>query len=233
MTDSDLPEWLSKISVSPSVPVLSLLEKARPFLSKGETNLLQLKDTFPLTDEEYGVMMQSETLGGLLKYALNQGLSLEKIVKHLDWKSFEELTSVILEEAGWNTITNFRFIPPRQKNKRLELDVIAENTESRQILVIDCKRYKTPSQSPIRAAVEKQKERVRLLLNVIHEIHGTLPLQFPHWENFTLYPLILTWRDHGIRFYKDTPIVNISNFNNFLNSFNEYRELSFKIKQQF
>ncbi len=233
MTDPDFPEWLSTADIIPKNPVLTLLSKSRPLLAKGETDLLQLKESTPLTNGEMKVLDQTGTLRGLLNYALGQGISLEKIVQQLDWKSFEELVSTILEMVGWNTATNFRFIPPYQKTIRLELDVIAEDPQSRQVLVIDCKRYKTPSQAPIRKAVQKQKDRTYFLLNVISEIHGAIPLQFPHWDAFDLYPIILTWKNHGIRFHEGIPIVHISSFNDFLNSFDEYREMIFKIAQRF
>lgn len=233
MKDSDLPDWLSGIESTPKNPIITLLIKFNDVLNSGETDVSVLKKMTNLKAEELMILDQTKSLQGLIEHAISRGISLEQIVKHLDWKSFEVLTSAILAASGWQSITNFRFISPLQKTSRLEFDVIAEDTKTNAVLLIDCKRYKTPSQAPIRNAVKKQKDRTYMLLNMIHEVHGSIPLKFPSWERFSLYPLILTWRNHGLQFHDKVPIVNISSFLDFLNSFEVYREMSFNIIQKF
>ncbi len=228
MTDPTIPDWLRGIENTPiSSPLLIALNKLNEIDLRTD-DFDKFLDLLPsaIRKELEGI----DTIQKFIEFILTEGISLKQIVNHLNWKHFEELTAAVFSFSGYDTICNFYFVP-LSDNKRLEFDVICESKESRDVFLVDCKRYKTPSQAPIRKAADMQKERALQFLHAISMIHSDTRLSFPKWDRYVLIPIIVTWRDHSIKFHDNVPIVSIANLIDFIVNFPEYRDFCYKIVQ--
>ncbi|MCK4243837.1 hypothetical protein KAX03_03125 [Candidatus Bathyarchaeota archaeon] len=142
--------------------------------------------------------------------ALQKGADVEHVCKFLDWKEFEEVALIALEDNGFSTIKHFRFKP---YNKRFEIDILG--LKEPVILSVDCKHWKKSWQ---RAAtikmVKKQTERTRELAKTLNNLLGKIGIK--HWQKARLLPVVVTLSDSPIRFYEKIPVVAIHRFQNFL-----------------
>ncbi len=89
-------------------------------------------------------------------FAINLGADLEDVSEYLNWKDFESLTGIILEEKDFEVTKNLILTKPR-----MEIDVIGKKMDI--ALLIDCKHWKNMSKSVLDEIVRKQIERVKLL----------------------------------------------------------------------
>ena len=130
-------------------------------------------------------------------FAINLGADLEDVSEYLDWKDFESLTGVILEEKDFEVTKNLILTKPR-----MEIDVIGKKMDI--ALLIDCKHWKNMSKSALDEIVKKQIERVK---------------HFVSTENMSALPVIVTLHQESIQFVGNVPIVPIMKLSSFLDEF--------------
>ena len=130
-------------------------------------------------------------------FAINLGADLEDVSEYLNWKDFESLTGIILEEKDFEVTKNLILTKPR-----MEIDVIGKKMDI--ALLIDCKHWKNMSKSELDKIVKKQIERVK---------------HFVSTENMSALPVIVTLHQESIQFVGNVPIVPIMKLSSFLDEF--------------
>ncbi len=130
-------------------------------------------------------------------FAINLGADLEDVSEYLNWKDFESLTGIILEEKDFEVTKNLILTKPR-----MEIDVIGKKMDI--ALLIDCKHWKNMSKSALDEIVKKQIERVK---------------HFVSTENMSALPVIVTLHQESIQFVGNVPIVPIMKLSSFLDEF--------------
>ena len=130
-------------------------------------------------------------------FAINLGADLEDVSEYLNWKDFESLTGVILEEKDFEVTKNLILTKPR-----MEIDVIGKKMDI--ALLIDCKHWKNMSKSALDEIVKKQIERVKHFVSI---------------ENMSALPVIVTLHQETIQFIGNVPIVPIMKLSSFLDEF--------------
>jgi len=130
-------------------------------------------------------------------FAINLGADLEVVSEYLNWKDFESLTGVILEEKDFEVTKNLILTKPR-----MEIDVIGKKMDI--ALLIDCKHWKNMSKSALDEIVKKQIERVKHFVSI---------------ENMSALPVIVTLHQESIQFVGNVPIVPIMKLSSFLDEF--------------
>lgn len=130
--------------------------------------------------------------------ALEKGVPIDEVAKHLDWKDFEGLTAHILEMKDFATIRNMILTDPR-----MEIDVIG--IKFGVALLIDCKHWKRHSQSLLENAVLKQVERTK---QYVAKTKGAVAA-----------PAIVTLYQDTVSFINNVPIVPIFQFAAFVDEF--------------
>ena len=127
-------------------------------------------------------------------FAINLGADLEDVSEYLNWKDFESLTGIILEEKDFEVTKNLILTKPR-----MEIDVIGKKMDI--ALLIDCKHWKNMSKSALDEIVKKQVERVKHFVSI---------------ENMSALPVIVTLHQETIQFVGNVPIVPIMKLSSFL-----------------
>ena len=130
-------------------------------------------------------------------FAINLGADLEDVSEYLNWKDFESLTGIILEEKDFEVTKNLILTKPR-----MEIDVVGKKMDI--ALLIDCKHWKNMSKSALDEIVKKQIERVK---------------HFVSTENMSALPVIVTLHQESIQFVGNVPIVPIMKLSSFLDEF--------------
>ena len=130
-------------------------------------------------------------------FAINLGADLEDVSEYLNWKDFESLTGIILEEKDFEVTKNLILTKPR-----MEIDVIGKKMDI--ALLIDCKHWKNMSNSALDEIVKKQVERVKHFVSI---------------ENMSALPVIVTLHQETIQFVGNVPIVPIMKLSSFLDEF--------------
>ena len=130
-------------------------------------------------------------------FAINLGANVEDVSEYLNWKDFESLTGIILEEKDFEVTKNLILTKPR-----MEIDVIGKKMDI--ALLIDCKHWKNMSKSALDEIVKKQVERVKHFVSI---------------ENMSALPVIVTLHQETIQFIGNVPIVPIMKLSSFLDEF--------------
>ena len=130
-------------------------------------------------------------------FAISLGADLEDVSEYLNWKDFESLTGIILEEKDFEVTKNLILTKPR-----MEIDVIGKKMDI--ALLIDCKHWKNMSKSALDEIVKKQVERVKHFVSI---------------ENMSALPVIVTLHQETIQFIGNVPIVPIMKLSSFLDEF--------------
>ena len=130
-------------------------------------------------------------------FAISLGADLEDVSEYLNWKDFESLTGIILEEKDFEVTKNLILTKPR-----MEIDIIGKKMDI--ALLIDCKHWKNMSKSALDEIVKKQIERVK---------------HFVSTENISALPVIVTLHQESIQFVGNVPIVPIMKLSSFLDEF--------------
>ena len=130
-------------------------------------------------------------------FAISLGADLEDVSEYLNWKDFESLTGIILEEKDFVVTKNLILTKPR-----MEIDVIGKKMNI--ALLIDCKHWKNMSKSALDEIVRKQIERVKHFVSI---------------ENISALPVIVTLHQETIQFVGNVPIVPIMKLSSFLDEF--------------
>ena len=130
-------------------------------------------------------------------FAINLGADVEDVSEYLNWKDFESLTGLILEEKDFEVTKNLILTKPR-----MEIDIIGKKMDI--ALLIDCKHWKNMSKSALDEIVRKQVERVKHFVSI---------------ENISALPVIVTLHQETIQFIGNVPIVPIMKLSSFLDEF--------------
>ncbi len=131
-------------------------------------------------------------------FAISQGVPIEEVSIHLDWKNFEGLTAEILQSKNFSIIKNLVLTKPR-----MEIDVVGINHGVS--LLIDCKHWKKLSTSSLNDIVRKQVERAK---HYVSKTKGAIAV-----------PAIVTLYQEEIRFIDKVPIIPILQFSSFVDEF--------------
>ena len=130
-------------------------------------------------------------------FAITLGATIEDVSEYLTWRDFESLTGLILEEKDFDVTKNLILRKPR-----MEIDVIGIKMDI--ALLIDCKHWKTMSESALDEIVKKQIERVK---------------RYVVDESMSALPVIVTLHQEEIQFVDNVPIVPIMKLSSFLDEF--------------
>jgi Holliday junction resolvase len=152
-----------------------------------------------------------------IKDRILRGEQIEKIVKEINWREFEELVEEIFKKHDFTTFRNLRF----KTKKRYEIDVLAVARGF--ILAIDCKqwgrgRYK---KTGLKRAIKTQKERTKELKKFLKN-NPILKARLKTQENTRFIPLIVTWYEEDLLEHANIFIVPIWKLNEFLLTLSEY-----------
>ncbi len=131
-------------------------------------------------------------------FAISQGVPIEEVSIHLDWKDFEGLTAEILQSKNFSIIKNLVLTKPR-----MEIDVVGINHGV--TLLIDCKHWKKLSTSSLNDIVRKQVKRAK---HYVSKTKGAIAV-----------PAIVTLYQEEIRFIDKVPIIPILQFSSFVDEF--------------
>tara|TARA_B100000029_G_scaffold153089_1_gene148221 strand:- start:496 stop:1125 length:630 start_codon:yes stop_codon:yes gene_type:complete len=142
-------------------------------------------------------------------FAINLGADVEDVSEYLNWKDFESLTGLILEEKDFEVTKNLILTKPR-----MEIDVIGKKMDI--ALLIDCKHWKNMGKSALDEIVRKQVERVKRFVSI---------------ENMSALPVIVTLHQETIQFVGNVPIIPIMKLPSFLDEFIGNFEQLFTLKK--
>jgi Holliday junction resolvase len=130
--------------------------------------------------------------------AIKNGIPIEEVSRHIDWKDFEGLVAEILDSNHFDVLRNFRMTKPT-----MEIDVVGVRLGI--ALLIDCKHWKRLSHSALETIVVKQVERVK------HYVSSS--------KDVIAVPVIVTLYQEETSFINRVPIVPILQFSSFVDEF--------------
>ena len=130
--------------------------------------------------------------------AINNGASVEDVSEYLSWQNFEELVGRILQENGFEVQKNFIMTKPR-----MQIDVVGIKLGID--VLIDCKPWRSMTESALNNIVQKQIERVN---NYVEKM-----------ECISSIPVIVTLHQEKVNFVKQVPIVPVLQLSSFLDEF--------------
>ena len=130
--------------------------------------------------------------------AIKNGVPIEEVSRHIDWKDFEGLVAEILDTKHFDVLRNFRMTKPT-----MEIDVVGVRLGV--ALLIDCKHWKKLSRSALETIVAKQIERVKYYVSNAKDVIAA--------------PVIVTLNQEETSFINKVPIVPILQFSSFIDEF--------------
>ena len=150
-----------------------------------------------------------QTIGNLVNFddgdklktallAIKNGVPIEEVSRHIDWKDFEGLVAEILDTKHFDVLRNFRMTKPT-----MEIDVVGVRLGV--ALLIDCKHWKKLSRSALETIVVKQIERVKYYISNAKDVIAA--------------PVIVTLNQEETSFINKVPIVPILQFSSFIDEF--------------
>ena len=159
-----------------------------------------------------GMLIQNgigQTIGNLVNFddgdklktallAIKNGVPIEEVSRHIDWKDFEGLVAEILDTKHFDVLRNFRMTKPT-----MEIDVVGVRLGV--ALLIDCKHWKKLSRSALETIVVKQIERVKYYVSNVKDVVAV--------------PVIVTLNQEETSFINKVPIVPILQFSSFIDEF--------------
>jgi len=165
-----------------------LLEKG-PLLCRKEASeyvecLKLLSEEGGAVEVSRGVKVLPEGFLMLLKQVLESGVSLESVLKSVNWRGFERVIAEVFRVKGFRVLEHFRF---RIKKTVREIDVLVETPSM--LISIDCKQWVKRNYN-IHSASRLQFERTRLLYQYLT---GKENIRKP------VYPLVVTFLDSEAR----------------------------------
>ena len=152
----------------------------------------------------------------LAVHALELGGDLKRVSQFLNWKEFENMTSIAFERNGYRVKRNFWFTTPERK---WEIDVIGVKKPN--VLCVDCKhRQRGVSPSSLKEIVKDQTDRTRALSESL--LRYAEDIGCSKWKTIKLTPAILSLTQPRFRFYQSVPIIGILQLQDFINQFPAY-----------
>jgi hypothetical protein len=206
----------------------SLLQKFIPDILTGEIYINDLKKKYLLSNSKllnFIKFLQINRIGEIKKdviilnlddqfrsitLALRFRTSIHDMVKNLNWKDFEKISSVIFDYCNYKVYLDFRIRKPT-----IQIDLIA--IKSRTCLLVDCKHWKhNLGFSNLIKIVNRQNKRTEIFMS------SNYPQKF---DISNAIPMILTFLDEKIKFVSGIPIVNIGMLSNFLLEIDGYSNI--------
>ena len=129
---------------------------------------------------------------------IKKGTPIEEASRSIDWKDFEGLVAEILESKSFEVVRNFRM-----KKPTMEIDVVG--THLGIAVLVDCKHWKSMSNSALEKIVLRQIDRVKHYVAITNEVMAA--------------PVIVTLYQEKTRFINRVPIVPIMQFSSFIDEF--------------
>ena len=130
--------------------------------------------------------------------AIKSGAPIEEASRDVDWKDFEGLVAEILESKNFEVTRNFRMRKPT-----MEIDVVGIHLGV--AVLIDCKHWKSMSNSALDKIVLRQIDRVKHYVASTNEVVAA--------------PVIVTLYQEETKFVRKVPIVPIIQFSSFIDEF--------------
>ncbi|MEM3553271.1 MAG: hypothetical protein QXK81_02760 [Candidatus Bathyarchaeia archaeon] len=196
--------------------LLHVLKQTRKnnFLSLTGVNLTEVNEAYHkglLKFDGEKIYVNSFNRLAIAVEAVNLGADFEKISRLLNWKEFEEFSSIILGYNGYMTFK--RFIFKDMKNKKWEIDVLGVKEPI--VLCLDCKGWQYGwYKSKVASVAEKHFERVKAFSSILPSL--TSKLKIEKNKSFTVLPLIITLADTPYKSLNGSLIVPILRFKRFL-----------------
>ncbi len=128
-------------------------------------------------------------------------IDLEEILKNENWKELEDVTKLVFEENGFETIKNFRF----KTNRRFEIDVLAIKGDI--VICAECKKWSLNRHrnSQLKKACVKNEEKASELKKLMK-------------NKWFLSIIVTLWQEDILQSGK-TIIIPIYKLNSFLLNF--------------
>lgn len=184
--------------------------------SLGGDVLVKLLEGLPLRVEEGVVVV--EDVAALLVECWRRGMDPVRLALGAGWRDFERLCARVLEEAGYEAVTNLRF---KWRGRRYEIDVAAFRRP--RVLAVDCKRWSRLRASSLKRAAEAQKARADALAGALRSTHS-LAGRVAGWGEVRVYPVVVSIHEGGLRVYEGVPLVPMLKLPGFLREFEAYEE---------
>ncbi|ADV65036.1 restriction endonuclease [Desulfurococcus mucosus] len=140
---------------------------------------------------------------------LEQGVSIERISRAVDWRDFEQLASYVMSEHGYLVESNITLTTP----VRLEIDVVGVDTASGLGIAVDCKHWSHNTRGKLIEAGTRHVERLEKALSHYDYLKEKY-LVFKHLKEAV--PVILTLRQPSFRAYGNVVFISVREFNEFL-----------------
>jgi len=148
--------------------------------------------------------------------ALTLGADLQRVSELLSWQEFEDVTTIALEQNGYNVSKNTRF---KHAGRRWEMDVIG--CRKPWVICIDCKRWQHGlSPSALKKVTEAQIERTQSFAESLPNIK--LEIECAKWHRAQFVPAILALTPGTFKFYDMVPIIPILQLQDFIGQFPAY-----------
>ena len=148
--------------------------------------------------------------------AINLGADIGQVTGLLQWKEFEAISALTLEENGYFPVRNVRF---KHSGKRMEIDIVA----CRKPLAIcaDCKHWQHGiNPSKLRNIVKEQVERTKALGESLRD--SAIKIRCSSWTSIRLVPAIFSLTNNSTKAVDDVPVVPILQMQDFLSQLPAY-----------
>lgn len=140
--------------------------------------------------------------------AVEQGVDILSVCKHISWHDFEIFASEIMKRNDYVVYNNYRMKKPTR-----EIDIVG--IKSGNALLVDCKHWR--STMNLKKVVERQKSRS---VQFMKQTHLSI-------EKF--FPVVITFQTTAFKHIDYVPIVPINLLNSFLLDFDDSNHYLFRV----
>ncbi|NIO37209.1 hypothetical protein GTO27_05835 [Candidatus Bathyarchaeota archaeon] len=152
----------------------------------------------------------------LAVHAIRLGAHIQRVTRLLDWKEFENIAALTLEQNRYQTEKNLRF---KHGQRRWEIDIVG--CKEPIILSIDCKHWRHGvCSSAMKKIVKEQLERTSALAESKPSVYRKIGCH--SWSKVTFVPAILSLTTPTFKFYSKVPTVSIMQLPDFLSQMPAY-----------
>jgi Holliday junction resolvase-like predicted endonuclease len=142
--------------------------------------------------------------------ALKQGADVEKVSNSLQWREFEGMAAIALENNGYIVQRNTRF---KNQGRKWEIDVVGVRKPL--VVCIDCKHWHHRlCESTTRKIVGEQIARVRALIRALP--NPVTRINRESLDEYKFVPVIVSFIVENCKFSEGVPIVPILQLQDFL-----------------
>lgn len=149
-------------------------------------------------------------------YAIQLGADVERVSSFLQWKEFEAMTAVVLEQNDFSVHTNVHF---SHVGRRWEIDVVG--CKKPICLCIDCKHWHHGMhRSALVKIADEQIERTSALADSLPNLAEKI--ECVSWNEVNVVPAILSLMPGSFKFHNKVPIVPVLQLQEFLSQLPAY-----------